>query len=122
MRAGYPVFPISPRNVPAAVADMLRKTGCRHILLSPDAPIQELARAALEEVEGVSLHEIPTFEQLFPTDALDEEVHADDLPTTFRMNDVCIILHSSGSTNHPKPIRRSHKRMVAWSSSPCWYL
>ena len=69
MRAGYPVFPISPRNVPAAVADMLRKTGCRHILLSPDAPIQELARAALEEVEGVSLHEIPTFEQLFPTDA-----------------------------------------------------
>ncbi|EJF55750.1 acetyl-CoA synthetase-like protein [Dichomitus squalens LYAD-421 SS1] len=128
MRAGYPVFPISPRNVPAAVADMLRKTECRHILISSDAPIQELARAASEEIDGVCLHEMPVFEQLFPTDAFEEELHADDLPASFDMKGVCVILHSSGdynclspgSTNHPKPIRRTHKKMMSWSSSP-WY-
>lgn len=96
MRAGYTMFLISPRNVPAAVADMLRKTECRHLLLSPDDPAQELARRALEEVDGVSLHDVPTFDQLFPAGAPVGEPEAEDLPSTFDMNGLSMIAHSSG--------------------------
>lgn len=131
---------ISPRNVPAAVADMLRKTGCRHLLLTPDTPIQTLAQAALEEVEGVTLHDMPAFETLIPVDvpAKPEKDSVEDLPTQFDKNALAMILHSSGkfllqvhamrgrhtsmslgSTNHPKPVRWTHKRMTNWTTTPC---
>ena len=92
------MFLISPRNVPAAVADMLRKTGCRHLLLTPDAPIQSLAQTALEQVEGVTLHEMPAFETLIPMDVSVklEEDSAQDLPAQFDKNALAMILHSSG--------------------------
>ncbi|TBU32715.1 acetyl-CoA synthetase-like protein [Dichomitus squalens] len=120
MRAGYTMFLISPRNVPAAVADMLRKTECRHLLLSSDALVQDLAKKALAELNGVTLHDVPTFEQLFPADASVDGLSTEDLPATLDINGLCMILHSSGSTNHPKPVRWTHKKMMSWSSSP-WY-
>ncbi|PIL37207.1 hypothetical protein GSI_00900 [Ganoderma sinense ZZ0214-1] len=122
LRAGYTMLLISPRNVPAAVADMLRKTGCRHLLLTSDTPIQSLARAALEEVDGVTLHEMPAFDTLIPLNVpvKPEEDSVEDLPTTFDKNSLAMILHSSGSTNHPKPIRWTHKRMTNWTTTP-WY-
>ncbi|KAI1786493.1 acetyl-CoA synthetase-like protein [Ganoderma leucocontextum] len=123
LRAGYTMFLISPRNVPAAVADMLRKTECRHLLLTSDTPIQSLARAALEEVDGVTtLHEMPAFETLFPVDApvKPEEDRVEDLPAQFDKDSLAMILHSSGSTNHPKPVHWTHKRMSFWTSTP-WY-
>ncbi|KAM5532280.1 hypothetical protein V8D89_014038 [Ganoderma adspersum] len=122
LRAGYTMFLISPRNVPAAVADLFRKTGCRHLLLTSDTPIQNLARAALEEVDGVTVHEMLAFETLIPMDApvKPDEDSVEDLPTDYDKNSLAMILHSSGSTNHPKPIRWTHKRMINWTTTP-WY-
>lgn len=98
LRAGYTMFLISPRNVPAAVADMFRKTGCRHLLLTSDTPIQSLARAALEEVDGVTVYDMPSFETLIPVDApvKPEEDSVEDLPTDYDKNSLAMILHSSG--------------------------
>ena len=90
------MFLISPRNVPAAVADMLRKTGCRNLLLTSDAPIQSLARAVLAEVDGVTSHEMPAFETLILAPVKPEEDSVEDLPTEFDRNSLAMILHSSG--------------------------
>ena len=102
LRAGYIMFLISPRNVPAAIADMLRKTDCRHLMLSSDGPVQELAKKALEELDGVTLHTIPTFEQLFSANSSLDELGTEDSPAKYDPNSLAMILHSSGVSHMSK--------------------
>ncbi|PIL27263.1 hypothetical protein GSI_10408 [Ganoderma sinense ZZ0214-1] len=120
LRAGHSLFLVSGRNVPAAVADMLRKTGCRDLIVSPDSTIQALSEAVREEVEGVSLHTIPPFADLYPSDGAESAEAAGDLPDKYNEEELALILHSSGSTNHPKPIRWTHKRLMSMAVAP-WY-
>ena len=99
------MFLISPRNVPAAVVDMLRKTNCHHVLVSQDEPVQKLMSTALAELPGVTLHPIPTYEDLFPAGApVDDALEPDDLPKEYDMNSHAMILHSSGMTAFPSPV------------------
>ncbi|RPD67101.1 acetyl-CoA synthetase-like protein [Lentinus tigrinus ALCF2SS1-7] len=118
LRSGHTMFLISPRNAPAAVVDMFRKTNCRHVLVSQDAPIQDLVQPVKKELEDVSLHVMPAFPDLFPEDAVEGDEEPDDLPKSYDLKHVAMILHSSGSTNHPKPIPWSHRRMIHWSAAP----
>ncbi|KAI1798469.1 acetyl-CoA synthetase-like protein [Ganoderma leucocontextum] len=120
LRAGHSLFLISGRNVPAAVADMLRRTGCRHIIVSPDSTIQSLSKAVSDQVEGVSLHPIPPFADLFAPNASGATDAAGDLPNKYDEEELALILHSSGSTNHPKPIRWTHKRLMKMTVAP-WF-
>ncbi|KAI0750819.1 acetyl-CoA synthetase-like protein [Daedaleopsis nitida] len=120
LRAGHPMFLISQRNVPAAVLDMLRKTNCRHVLASQDAPVQNLVRTVAKDLDGLMLHKMPTFEDLGLGLAQGKSDEPNDLPEQHDMDSMAMILHSSGSTNHPKPISWSHKRLVRWSTAP-WY-
>ena len=96
LRAGHAVFLISGRNVPAAVADMLRKTGCRDLLVSPDSTIQALSNAVREQVQGVSLHTIPSFADLYPSDGAESAQAAGHLPDKYSEEDLALIVHSSG--------------------------
>ncbi|KAM5543840.1 hypothetical protein V8D89_002457 [Ganoderma adspersum] len=118
LRAGHVAFPISPRNSPAAVADLLQKTRCVHILLSQDVHITGLARDALGEVDGVSQYAMPQFESLYPAGPSQKDSEVEDAleAPTYDLESPAIILHSSGSTNHPKPITWSHGGLVAWST------
>ena len=135
LRSGHTMFLISPRNAPAAVVDMLRKTNCRHVLVSQDTLIQELVQPVKKELHDVELHAMPTFEDIYPGDAVEGDEEPDDLPKSYGLTNVAMILHSSGmdpcfvspplltlpsgSTNHPKPIRWTHRRMIHWSAAPC---
>ncbi|KAI0926159.1 hypothetical protein AcV5_008690 [Taiwanofungus camphoratus] len=47
MRANYIVFPISPRNSPAAVAHLINKVGVKHVLVGCEQVMQDLAKDAL---------------------------------------------------------------------------
>ena len=96
LRAGHSLFLISGRNVSAAVVDMLRKTGCRHIIVSPDSTIQGLSKAVQGEVDGVSLHTIPSFGDLYPPGAAESAEVAGDLPDGYDEGGLALILHSSG--------------------------
>ena len=96
LRAGHTMFLVSPRNVPAAVVDMLRKTNCRHLLVSQDAPIQTLVHEAKKDLEQLLLHRMPVFEDLYPGSAQMDEGEPDDLPKEYDMNSIAMILHSSG--------------------------
>ncbi|TFK82377.1 acetyl-CoA synthetase-like protein [Polyporus arcularius HHB13444] len=120
LRSGHTMFLISPRNAAAAIVDMLRKTKCRHLLVSQDTPIQDLMQLVKKELDDVLLHPMPAFQEMYPGDAVQGDEEPDDLPRSYDLNRVAMILHSSGSTNHPKPIPWTHRRMIHWSASP-WY-
>ena len=91
------MFLISPRNAPAAVVDMLRKTNCRHVLVSQDTPIQELVQPVKKELHDVELHAMPTFEDIYPGNAAEGDEEPDDLPKSYGLTNVAMILHSSGT-------------------------
>ncbi|KAI0677488.1 acetyl-CoA synthetase-like protein [Trametes maxima] len=123
LRAGYTMYLISPRNGPAGVEELLRRMGCRHVLVSGDVPMQTLAATAAAGLDGVQLHPMPTFEDAYlsvPMGMGDGESPPDDLPSAFDWDAISMILHSSGSTNHPKPIAWTHEGMVRWSRA-IWY-
>ena len=94
------MFLISPRNSPAAVVDMLRKTNCRHVLVSQDAPIQQLVQPVKKDLDGLSLHAIPALHDIYPGDVVEDDDEPVDLPERYDLTHVAMILHSSGTASH----------------------
>ncbi|TFK79675.1 acetyl-CoA synthetase-like protein [Polyporus arcularius HHB13444] len=124
MRAGCTLFPVSTRNAAVAVADMFKRTATGHMIISSDAVLREAAKEALEELAKVEHSvvqlDLPTFEDLFAEnlDATSPLEAVVELPTTFDMNTLASIMHSSGSTGHPKTIGWTHKMMGRWARLP----
>jgi acyl-CoA synthetase (AMP-forming)/AMP-acid ligase II len=100
LRAGFAVFPISPRNSPEAIAHLLKKTGVNHLLVGGEPMLQKLATASLEllRVDGqpkTAISHMPHFEDLYPHNGLDGEFK--HYPAVkFNLNAPSLILHSSG--------------------------
>ncbi|KAI0249337.1 acetyl-CoA synthetase-like protein [Lactifluus subvellereus] len=122
LRAGFAVFPISPRNSPEAVAHLLKKTGARHLLVGGEPMLQKLAAASLELLRADGHPEIPQsgmprFEDIYPHDSSDSEFKHYP-PAKFNRNAPSLILHSSGSTAFPKPIVWTHKELVTLCTIP----
>ncbi|KAH9903318.1 acetyl-CoA synthetase-like protein [Cubamyces lactineus] len=119
MRAGCTVFLISTRNGPAGVADMLQKTNVSQMLVSPDVAVRQVAHdtVGLLPAGQLSLQAMPTFGDLFPKDtksankAFEREVK---FPETYDIDSYALIIHSSGSTGHPKPIRWTHRWLTSF--------
>lgn len=117
-RASHTFFLISPRNGPAGVADMLKRTECTHLLVSEDPTMQSLAQAAQEHLssksmtEPLNIHQMPCFEDLFPPSNFSEGAQKDDsadLPASFDdPNCVVMILHSSGMPRKPLKPRQTY--------------
>ncbi|KAI8995250.1 acetyl-CoA synthetase-like protein [Trametes punicea] len=124
MRAGCTTLFISTRNGPAAVADLLKRTGAVAMIVSPDAAMRESAQKAMENLDGANLPmlEMPTFEYLF-AEANGNGVangygSPDSLQREFDMASIAMIQHSSGSTGHPKPILWTHRRLFHRAFEP----
>ncbi|KAI1791167.1 acetyl-CoA synthetase-like protein [Ganoderma leucocontextum] len=125
-RAGCCAFLISTRNAPAAMAVMAKRTGVSHLFVSPDLPMSELADEAIRALaaDGVDIkrHGMPSFEDLIPEvpdeggpGLYEQQV---ELPASYDVKSCSMILHSSGSTGHPKPIHLTHQRMFCWGLEP----
>jgi acyl-CoA synthetase (AMP-forming)/AMP-acid ligase II len=101
LRAGYAVFPISPRNSPAAIAHLLKQTGAVQLFVSSDPALQGLASTSIqllqtnEEPHSVQIYEMPIFEDLFPAESAKSSVKQFP-PRHFDMEAPALILHSSG--------------------------
>lgn len=111
---------MSPRNSPEAVVNMLEKTNCHRIVVSPFvAPlVSAIQKILVSKNYEIKIDQLPTIRSVFPTlypDAVDSEVS--EYPASTKPsspNDVTLILHSSGSTGFPKPIPQTNKTMLQW--------
>ncbi|KAI0739414.1 acetyl-CoA synthetase-like protein [Daedaleopsis nitida] len=124
MRAGCTLFLVSTRNTAAGVADMLQRTGTTHIVVSGDAFMSGIADEATRTLSasGVAVAQIamPVFDDLYAEVLDPRSPFAVDveLPQRFHPKANGIILHSSGSTGHPKPLPWTHERLFLWGQEP----
>ncbi|KAF8075758.1 putative aminoadipate reductase [Lyophyllum atratum] len=125
--AGFVPFPISPRNSPAAVVNLLEKTSCRRLIttnvtLKPliDGIKSHIANTPLSE--QLQIEEIPSFATAYPHlahEAAEDSFQRYTAPTKRpSKDDVCVYLHSSGSTGLPKAIPQTHLALINWVLLP----
>ncbi|CAL1703594.1 unnamed protein product [Somion occarium] len=126
VRAGLIPFPMSPRNSPEAVVNMLEKTNCHRIITSPlvapvTSAVQTLLAAKNYDLKVIELPSLrSTFPSLFSKDGevLLEVALYPPTKKTPNPDDVVLILHSSGSTGFPKPIPQTQKTVLQWCATP----
>jgi acyl-CoA synthetase (AMP-forming)/AMP-acid ligase II len=104
LRANYVPFPISPRNSPSAVANLISKAGVRHLLIGREPAMAHLAEDAIgilkEEYSTTAVPDVsyvPSFEDLFIS-ASDTRHTLEDVPFEYHGPDAAAcIIHSSGN-------------------------
>ncbi|KAG6328546.1 hypothetical protein ID866_10543, partial [Astraeus odoratus] len=117
--AGFIPFPMSPRNSPAAVVDMIKKINCHRLIVTQHS-LGDLVfgiRRELAEQDHepycLRIEELPTLASVYPH--LSHEVASSPFlpyPKQERKpeaDDIMYYLHSSGSTGFPKPIPITHR-------------
>ncbi|KAF8655498.1 hypothetical protein AX16_003028 [Volvariella volvacea WC 439] len=127
--AGLIPFPMSPRNSPAAIVNLLQKTNC-HRILTTKSTLQALMDEVVAHLSAndpsfkLTIDESPSVLQIYPQ--LQEKsggqpkarVRYPRRATPPDMRAPCIYLHSSGSTGFPKAIPWSHRILDLWSNMP----
>ncbi|KAJ7496400.1 putative aminoadipate reductase [Mycena latifolia] len=118
-------FPISPRNSPSAVVQLLRRTSCHRILatcvtLAPlIAGIQQEFRDTEPEY-SLDVAEMPSLAGVYPNlgaekpDSTFDPYPASTAPPA--LDDTALYLHSSGSTGFPKAIAATHRILTQWAT------
>ncbi|KIK65759.1 hypothetical protein GYMLUDRAFT_194612 [Collybiopsis luxurians FD-317 M1] len=117
IKAGLVPFPISPRNSPAALLHLIRKTSTRR-LLTTQATLRGILDGLRAEIEmtdpsyALSIEEVPSLQEAFPR--LGKETAQDPFSPfapsfSPKDSDKGIYLHSSGSTGFPKSILLTHQ-------------
>lgn len=100
MRTGWTIFPISPRNSPPAIANLLSLTKARHFFVSAEATLQDLATASLAVLSGdepVEKLDMPEFADLYPDARFDHSF--EPIPVAdVDMDAAGLIIHSSGES------------------------
>ncbi|KAJ3731308.1 putative aminoadipate reductase [Lentinula guzmanii] len=127
--AGLVPILISPRNTPAAVVNLLVKSGA-HRILTTHSILKDLVNGVKIELESfgktndifdVSFEEVPSLHELYPK--LGAETIADPFqpyptcPIPLSPHETAMYLHSSGSTGLPKAIPLSHNAMQKYIAS-----
>jgi thioester reductase-like protein len=104
-RLGFTVLLLSPRLSPAAVSNLLQQTRCQDLVHS---------EALLVKAQAVATLHGPLRAAALFTDYRSGPVPelAIDLDLDFETHTSCNILHSSGSTGFPKPIRNVHESFI----------
>ncbi|KAJ7165465.1 putative aminoadipate reductase [Mycena crocata] len=118
-------FPISPRNSPAAVVQLLKKTSCHRIIATCVTlellivGVQQTIRQTHPDYR-LDVDEIPSVSQVFPnldTEMTSNAVESYAAPTSLpAADDIAMYLHSSGSTGFPKAIPQTHRILMQWGS------
>ncbi|KAG5652628.1 putative NRPS-like protein biosynthetic cluster [Sphagnurus paluster] len=128
--AGLVPFPISPRNSPAAVVNLLEKTSCRR-LVTTNITLKPLIDAVKAQIAGTSLgeelqiEEIPSLTAAFPNLAYETAVDPfEPYPKPSNRpskDDLCAYVHSSGSMGFPKAIPQTYRAWTEWArASSVW--
>lgn len=103
-RLGFTPLLLSTRLSPEAIVSLLEKTGSTELVYTPALRDKVDAINALRPVKATP---VCSDYRSGPLPALQV-----DLDLDFETNTACNILHSSGSTGFPKPIRNVHKNFI----------
>ncbi|KAJ3842699.1 putative aminoadipate reductase [Lentinula raphanica] len=129
IQAGFIPLLISPRVTPAAVINLMKKTGC-HRILSTQSTVKELLERVKSELASSSDHatydvqveEIPGLQDLYPKLGMEKETDPFEeyaVSSYPKEEDIAIYLHSSGSTGLPKAVGLSHTTLIkGWAGTP----
>jgi acyl-CoA synthetase (AMP-forming)/AMP-acid ligase II len=121
LQTGAASFPISTRNSPLAVAHLLRSTNTRQIFVSEDTTMQSLfnetAKLLAQDGFAVQALDVPQFEDLYNDEAAPASEDVQLWPFDFAS--LAIILHSSGTSSFPKPIRIPHRQFLSFGAVTC---
>ncbi|KAG6827401.1 putative NRPS-like protein biosynthetic cluster [Tricholoma furcatifolium] len=124
--AGLVPFPISPRNSPGAIVNLLQKTSCCRIITT-NITLKSLIDAVRIKVEntplaGLLIEEAPSLATAYPNlghETIDDPFERYPNPDRRPFKDaVCIYLHSSGSTGLPKAVAQTHAAWQNWALLP----
>ncbi|KAG6853021.1 putative NRPS-like protein biosynthetic cluster [Blastosporella zonata] len=125
--AGLVPFPISPRNAPAAVVNLLEKTSCQR-LITTNITLKPLIDGVRAQITGTPLfdllqiEEVPPLNTAYPYLGHETAEHPferyPDPLKRYSWDDLCIYLHSSGSTGFPKAIPQTHLALLHWAAFP----
>ncbi|GAB5589605.1 hypothetical protein Unana1_04505 [Umbelopsis nana] len=106
---------LSPRNSEPAIVDLMRKTNTKVLLYT--SRFSKMAAKVAEEISGLSTcfafevdidqakQDNPPAKQLFSTKASSKD----------QLEDIALIIHSSGTTGFPKPILLSNRYLLMLS-------
>ncbi|KAF9067129.1 putative aminoadipate reductase [Rhodocollybia butyracea] len=120
IKAGLVPFPISPRNSPAALYHLLKKTSTRKVVTT-EATLKNVLLGLREELKANDpdykfdpsrIIEAPSLQELYPhlgNETANDPFTPIAFPPSPKDTDIAIYLHSSGSTGLPKPIAFTHQ-------------
>jgi long-subunit acyl-CoA synthetase (AMP-forming) len=112
---------MSYRNSPAAIIHMLQTVGCSRILTTPGGHNNVIDTLISSVHEGCPSDMTPSIEYIPSPDLMYLHMGGKDLDTSWKayspkdrsLDDVCLYLHSSGSTGFPKSIPTTFHTMRA---------
>lgn len=117
---------MSPRNTPAAIVNLLKKTSC-HRILTTTHTLHPLITGILAEIAAhdpeftLVVEEIPTLSEIYPKLGKETaedpfEEYPENPAGRAPMSNLVMYLHSSGSTGFPKAIPQTHLIMSHWAA------
>lgn len=125
MIAGFVPFPMSPRNPPQVIVDLLLRTSCRRIAsITPNhaALLDDVRRLMGDTSSGLTIIEIPPISDVYPHLGSESPAHPfvpyPKRSTITRITETILYMHSSGSTGFPKPIAQNHRGQLSWMNAP----
>ncbi|KAJ7916712.1 putative aminoadipate reductase, partial [Mycena leptocephala] len=127
MTANFIPFPISPRNSPAGIFQLLCASSCHRIVGTcvTLAPLLAGLRKHIAEVDPefvLTIEEVPSLEQIYPNLGAETSTcsfhHYAKRHSRASLDDICLYVHSSGSTGFPKAIAQTHRALQQWLNLP----
>lgn len=129
IRAGLRAYAISSNNSDIAIANLLKARKCSHIVISRQGVAPELSKTTMRALDILrkenpaavpEILEIFTYDELFAARDVDDFKPLPPLPLIVDPHETILTLHSSGSTNFPKPIDISNYSMILNLRNPSY--
>lgn len=103
MNTGHPLLLTSPRNAIVNNVSLLNAANCNRVLYSGGgSPLEAHVKELQSIISGLHIHEVPGLEQMI---AVKSGLYPYNKTFEEAKKDTVVLLHTSGSTGHPKPIR-----------------
>ncbi|KAF7333965.1 Non-canonical non-ribosomal peptide synthetase FUB8 [Mycena sanguinolenta] len=127
MTAGLIPFPISPRNSPAGILQLLRATSCHRVLATCSTlePLLTELKNHIAEFDPeftLQIDEVPSLNQVYPYlggETADCPFQPYPTPAfNATLEDISFYIHSSGSTGLPRAVGQTYRMVKQWLTLP----